>query len=121
MINEEKLDNLLLELGHNDFNRGTAQLRTAVRFWDARPGQPLTKELYPAVGKYHGTTGPRVERNIRHSIEQAWLRCDWKTQNKWFGGSVSPDKGKPTVGEYVARLARICHYGLEVGDCERNI
>lgn len=126
MINEAILDNLLLDLGHNDFNRGTAQLRTAVRYWDANPHPAMTKELYPAVAKYHGTTAARVERNMRHSIEQAWLRCDYQARVRWFGNSVNPVTGRPTVGEYVARLARICHDGYmddqEEGliECELN-
>lgn len=107
MYNEHKLDELLLELGHNDFNRGTAMLRTAVR--DYRPGIYITKELYPGVAAYHGTTPARVERNIRHSIESAWNRSTFDVQTKYFGNSVDPNKGAPTVGEYVARLARIVH------------
>lgn len=105
MINEEKLDNVLLELGHDDYNSGTAQIRAAVRMYE---GQRLTKELYPALAKACGSTASRIERNMRHSIEKAWSRGSEEAQTKYFGFSVDPDSGKPTVGEYVARLARIC-------------
>lgn len=107
MINEVKMDEILLELGHDDFNRGTAYLREGVKLF--RPGQTLTKELYPAIAKAHGSTGARVERCIRHSIDKAWARGDVGAQTKYFGYSIDPNTGKPRAGEYIARLARICH------------
>ena len=106
MINEQKLDAILLELGHDDFSRGTAYLRQAVKMYE--PGMPMTKDLYPGVAKAVGSTGARVERCMRHSIEKAWLRNNLQGQLKYFGWSVDPDRGRPTVGEYVARLAKIC-------------
>jgi two-component system response regulator (stage 0 sporulation protein A) len=106
MVNEEKLDNILLELGHDDFNKGTAQLRQAVKMYE--PGMMLTKELYPALGRAVGSTASRVERNMRHSIQKAWCRGAQETQARYFGGTVDPQRGNPTVGEYVARLHRLC-------------
>lgn len=108
MINDEKLDDVLLQLGHDDFNRGTAYLREGVYRWDQQPGQALTKVLYPAIAKNHGTTGSRVERCMRHSIEKAWGRGCEAARTKYFGYSVDPAKGAPTVGEYISRLARVC-------------
>lgn len=106
VINEEKLDNMLLELGHDDFNRGTAYLRQAVKMYE--PGVQLTKELYPEIGKARGTTGPRVERCMRHSIDKAWRRGSVEAQHRYFGFSINPNTGKPQVGEYIARLSRMC-------------
>lgn len=108
MINEQKLDAVLLELGHDDFNRGTAFLREAVFRWDQQPKQAMTKELYPAIAKNHGSTASRVERCIRHSIGKAWGRGSQEAQERYFGFSVDPDKGTPTNGEYISRLARVC-------------
>lgn len=112
MINEEKLDKVLLELGHDDYNRGTAYLREAVKLYD-RGAAGITKEIYPTIGKAHGSTGARVERCIRHSTEKAWQRGSSEAQAKYFGFSVDPSKGKPSNGEYIARLARICHEEME--------
>lgn len=106
MINEAKMDEILLELGHDDFNRGTAYIRDAVQMY--RPGMGFTKELYPGIAKAHDSSAARVERCMRHSIEKAWARGDTAAQRKWFGFSVDPNTGKPRVGEYVARLARLC-------------
>ena len=107
MIDEQKMDEVLLELGHDDFNRGTSYIREGVKHYDAGL-RLMTKELYPAIAKAHQSTPTRVERIMRHSIEKAWSRNPLEVQLRYFGGSVDPDRGKPTVGEYVARLARVC-------------
>ena len=107
MINEAKLDNVLIELGHDDFNRGTAYIREGVKHFEAGK-RMMTKELYPAIARAHGSSAARVERSMRHSIEKAWSRNPFEVQERYFGSSVDPMKGKPTVGEYCARLAVIC-------------
>lgn len=107
MIDELKMDNLLLDLGHDDFNRGTAYIREAVRLY--KPGMRLTKELYPVIAKRHGSTAARVERCMRHSLEKAWNRADLARQHAVFRASVDPNRARPTVGEYVARLWRELH------------
>lgn len=108
MINKVKLDAILLELGHDDYNRGTAYIREGVtRYSDGE--RAMTREVYPGIARTRGTTASRVERCMRHSIEKAWGRGDVEAQAKYFGFSIDPGKGKPTVGEYVARLARLCH------------
>lgn len=112
MINEQKMDRLLLELGHDDFNRGTAYLREAVKMYE--PGMGITKEVYPTVAKRHGSTASRVERCMRHSIEKAWSRGNQEARMKYFGFSYSPELGRPTVGEYIARVARLCREDLEL-------
>lgn len=107
MINEVKLDEMLLELGHDDFNRGTAFIREGVKLYEAGH-RALTKDLYPTIARAHESTASRVERAMRHSLGKAWGRAPYDTRLRYFGMSVSPDTGQPTVGEYVARMARIC-------------
>ena len=48
----------------------------------------VTKRLYPAVAKKHGTTSSRVERAIRHAIEVAWDRGDVDVLNSYFGYTI---------------------------------
>lgn len=105
MINEEKLDNLLLELGYDDFCRGTAQLRTAVKMWE--PGMKMTG-LYAAVAKRHNTTPSRTERAIRHVNEKVFFNADLEPLRRCFGGCISRDSGKMANGQVIARLARVC-------------
>lgn len=65
----------------------------------------LTTGLYPAVADVFQTTPSRVERAMRHSIETAWTRGDLETLHKRFGYTISAEKGRPTVGEFVALAA----------------
>lgn len=107
MINPKKLDKVMLDLGHPERCSGTGLLRQAVAMYDPRAS--LVKDLYPALAAAAGSTPARVERAMRHSIEVAWKRGDYGAQVEYFGCTVDPEKGRPTVGEYVARVARICH------------
>ena len=42
---------------------------------------------------------------MRHLIEVTWTRGDLDVLNKYFGSTVSPEKGKPTNGEFIALIA----------------
>ena len=107
MINEKKMDQIMLELGHTDNLLGTGYLRQAVGLYDAGT-RGITCELYPAVAAAVNATPSQVERNIRHSIEAAWNRGSYDAQQRYFGYSVNPASGRPTVAEYIARMARLC-------------
>jgi two-component system response regulator (stage 0 sporulation protein A) len=67
----------------------------------------ITKRLYPDIAKEFNSTGARVERGIRHAIEVAVERCDMDTFIRYFGNTVSPSKGKPTNGEFIARISNV--------------
>lgn len=107
MIDRSKLDKAMLELGHPENLLGTAFLRRAVEIY--QPGMAMTKVLYPAIAREVNSTPSRVERNMRHTIGVAWTRGCWEAQERFFGSSVCPERGQPTVGEYVARMARVCN------------
>ena len=65
----------------------------------------VTKELYPTIAQKYDTTSSRVERAIRHAIELAWDRGDIDKINKFFGYTISGEKGKPTNSEFIAIIA----------------
>lgn len=46
-----------------------------------------------------------MERAIRHAIELAWGRGDYDKINKFFGYTISGEKGKPTNSEFIAIIA----------------
>ena len=48
-----------------------------------------------------------MERAIRHLIEVTWSRGDWDILNRYFGNTVSAEKGKPTNGEFIARMSNV--------------
>jgi len=105
-INLKELDHKMTRMGFRDNILGTAMLRLAVQEWE--PGMGITKELYPIIARKCGSTPSRVERAMRHAITTAWERGDPLTIDGCFGYSVSPEKGAPTVSEFVARMARVC-------------
>ncbi len=112
MINEQKLDAMLLELGHDDYIAGNRHLRRAVI--EYRPGMRLTKELYPRLAKVEGVTPGGVERSLRHAMDKAWARGSYDAQRRYFGWAVSAATGRPQAGEYIARLARLCQEEIEL-------
>lgn len=105
-INEKKLDEVMLELGHRENVLGTGYIRLGAALYER--GMAITKDLYPAIAKAANTTPSRVERAMRHSITSAWSRGSLDAQRRYFGYTVNPDTGAPTVGEYLARIVRVC-------------
>lgn len=65
----------------------------------------LAKVLYPQIAKTYQTTPSRVERAIRHATEIAWDRRDCNSLHQFFGHTVTNQKGKPTVAEFLAVIA----------------
>ena len=105
---------LLLELGAPDHLVGHPYVVQAVllvvnnrNFIDN-----ITFGLYPQLALLFETTPSRVERGIRHLIEVTWTRGDWDVLNRYFGNTISADRGKPTNGEFLARIANIVNLRL---------
>ena len=105
-INENRMENAMRAMGFRDNLCGTEMLRIAIREYE--PGMRMTKELYPMIARRVGSTPSRVERSMRHAIESAFDRGDPLIINGIFGYSLSPDKGEPTIWEFVGRMAREC-------------
>jgi two-component system response regulator (stage 0 sporulation protein A) len=86
--------------------QGYRYLKDAVQYVLNNDGPcGMTKELYPAVARLHGTMPARVERSIRHASEVAWNRADISDIHRLFGSTVNHSRGKPTNSEFVAMLA----------------
>ncbi|MDR1208913.1 MAG: sporulation transcription factor Spo0A [Clostridiales bacterium] len=61
----------------------------------------LTKSLYPAIGREFKTTGQRVERSIRHSIEKAWKTDCSERYYRLLGRSIPAVAPKPSNGMFI--------------------
>lgn len=105
MINEKKMDEIMLDMGFPEHLAGTRFLRLAVPMY--RYDTDITREIYPAIAAATGSTASRVERSIRHAIESAWTRNTYDVERKYFGNSIHPEKGRPTNGEMIATIARL--------------
>lgn len=67
----------------------------------------ITFGLYPQLATKFDSTPARVERSIRHLIEVTWARGDLEVLAHFFGNSITSKRGKPTNGEFLARMANI--------------
>ena len=67
----------------------------------------ITFGLYPQLAAEFDTTAARVERAIRHLVEITWARGSIEAQECYFGNTVSAARGKPTNGEFIARIANV--------------
>ena len=102
----ERVEGLLRALSISEGTTGWRYLREAVCLCarDQRCFYALSRRVYPAVGRRFGATVASVERLIRHAIESAWLRGDMERQYALFGNTVDEGRGKPTNGEFIARV-----------------
>ena len=106
---------VLLDLGAPDHLIGHPFVVEAVVMTveDRRYINNITFGLYPQIAAKFDTTASRVERGIRHLIEVTWTRADMDILCGYFGNTVSPDRGKPTNGEFIARLCNIVQQRLK--------
>ena len=96
------------EIGVPAHIKGYQYLREAILITTADPSvlnKAVTKILYPEIARRYGTTALRVERCIRSAIETAWDRASPETLPKYFGCTVSSQRGKPSNAEFIALLA----------------
>ena len=100
---------LLLEMGAPDHLVGHPYTVQAILLvvQDRTYIDSITFGLYPQLAVMFDTTASRVERAIRHLIEVTWTRGNLDTLNRYFGNTVSAEKGKPTNGEFIARMSNV--------------
>lgn len=93
---------LLETLGFSQKHNGTRCLPPAIEQAIRDPGQSMTKELYPAVGKLLDPQVPgcRVEKWIRYAIGKAWQNRDPALWRCYF-----PKGTHPTNREFILRMA----------------
>lgn len=112
---EKVIRQILLELGAPDHLVGHPYMIQAILLVVENRTyiQNITFGLYPQVAAHFDTTAARVERALRHLIEVTWSRGDWEVLGRYFGNTISQDRGKPTNGEFVARIANVVRQRLE--------
>lgn len=99
------VSNILLALGISTKLRGYAYLREAILETANRPGQSVTKELYPAVGKICGATKTQVERSIRSAINKAWDHRDEVLWRRCFQPAPADPLERPTNAVFITCIA----------------
>ncbi len=106
---EALIRQILLELGSPDHLLGHAYVVEGILLVveDRTYIDSITFGLYPQLAAKFDTTASRVERAIRHLVEVTWSRGDLDVLGRYFGNTISLDKGKPTNGEFIARLSNV--------------
>ena len=106
---EQEIRRILLELGAPDHLVGHPYVIRAILLviQDRVYINSITFGLYPQLAVEFDNTPARVERAIRHLIEVTWSRGDLDILEKYFGNTVSASRGKPTNGEFIARMANV--------------
>lgn len=106
---EEEVRRILLELGAPDHLVGHPYVVRAILLvvGDQLYINHITFGLYPQLAVEFDTTPARIERAIRHLIEVTWVRGDIDVLDSYFGNTISASRGKPTNGEFIARIANV--------------
>lgn len=113
---EQILRRILFELGAPDHLVGYQYTIDAVLMVvdDPKAINKLSGDgLYLQVGQKNGVSGSKVERGIRFVVDRVFLNCDTKIMCRYFGNTVSPDRGKATNGEFIARMANVVREQLK--------
>jgi hypothetical protein len=106
---EKKITEALMELGIPMGNLGFKYIKSALLILEEDPAtiDGITKPggIYHKVAKQFGTMPSRVERAIRHAIEQCFSHCGIDVMQKYFGNTADLDSGKLTNRNFLAALA----------------
>ena len=106
---------VMLELGAPDHLSGHPYMVEALLMCleDRMYINNITFGLYPQVAAKFDTTAARVERAMRHLIEVTWDRGDMDVLGQYFGNTISEHRGKPTNGEFIARITNVVRQQLK--------
>ena len=101
---EEKIYNILNELGVPFNLSGRDYLARAVELALQNGRMSVTKELYPQIAKEFISEPNCVERAIRHAVERVFNDGNVESIIKYFGLNVSYSKGKLTNSGFIYGL-----------------
>lgn len=65
----------------------------------------ITTQLYPSIANKYSTTPSRVERSIRHTLENCYCSGKFTTLNDLFKSNIYTSRDKPSNGEFIALIA----------------
>lgn len=101
------VSNILMALGIRTRLNGYRYLREGIILMAKKPGQSMTKELYPGVAAICGCKGRHVERSSRTAIESAWENRDRAAWSVYFAPGGEWEQECPSNGAFISRLADV--------------
>lgn len=96
---------MLMDLNIPSKRRGFKYLEQGIKQYMERPGQALTKTIYPDVAREYYTNPQAVERAIRQVIHESWARRDDKVWRMYFSSGREGIIPRPTNAEFISRMA----------------
>lgn len=63
-------------------------------------------EIYNSLATRYNCSTSNIERQIRYTIEKAWLMADLDTCDEIFGNTIDIEKAKPTNKQFIITLAQ---------------
>ena len=104
---EHDITTILKQVGIPAHLKGYMYLRTAILmvYSDIELLGQITKRLYPNIARQYSTTASRVEKAIRHAIENSWNQGDKRIINTIIRAAPDSLKGKPTNSVFIALIA----------------
>ena len=87
--------------------KGYNYLKYAIQlvYEDRSYADGITKKLYPDVAKYFGTSAARVERSIRHAIEESMMNININDLEEYIGEYAD----KYTNTQYICGIVECLH------------
>lgn len=100
MVNE-----ILLQLGCKPNNVGYRYILDLIELNDNGVNiQPLSTIGYKILSLKYGKSVNCIEKNIQNCINNAWLNGNRDILYKFFGETISENKGKPTNKHFICAV-----------------
>ena len=98
---------IIAELNHvgiNPKSKGYQYLIKAILIMMKEP----TQNISVIVAMHFNKTEISVERAMQNAINRAWATSDINDLEKYYTAKINPEKGKPTLTEF------ICYYATKI-------
>ena len=104
-----EIRDLFLECGVPDHLNGYEVAVKAVQLVieDKKILNDITTGLYPALATTFNSSISKVERAIRNTVTETFLRGNLTRLDQYFGNFINPKSGKVSNGEFVGRMANL--------------
>ncbi len=96
---------VLISLSLVPGRRGFRYLSKALELYSSCPDISMTKELYPAVGRFFKASARSVERAIRTVIHDAWMVGDMDIWLRYFSPGSAGTVPRPTNRAFIAAIS----------------
>lgn len=104
---EERISRLLINLGITARLKGYGYLITGIQMAIKEPERvtSITKELYPIIAQKHKTSPDKVERGIRHAVQNSRLLGRVHEFNRLLGCEAYKEGDRITNSQFIALSA----------------